>query len=375
MPAFSFVSSSHSDKSFNIGLIAVVLFAVAEVFAAGFYYIGKMRPPSTAAVIAPSQVPAPLPSVAPSAPPVALTVASPTTALTPPTSVASESDRLLKQAQAETDTASRLARLQSASERDPKNAELLAEIAATYELMQNFDKSAETWRRVFEIGPSAGALYELADMKLKTGVTSTTNVAATTTTSALETGKTVTAPEAVGVRSTTAADGIPQGSTLGISEVTASETPDPDSETNLMLRIAVKKRPGAVIDHTKVKIQVFFYDTVGDNDIKLTDADVSYEWLTPNHDWANSNSETLAVTYIRPKSKAKSAEADLAAAAAAINPAKKGKPAKASPPPEGNRKYLGYIVRVYYNDQLQDKRAEPSKLLTLFPAPFTAPPQ
>jgi len=32
-------------------------------------------------------------------------------------------------------------------------------------------------------------------------------------------------------------------------------------------------------------------------------------------------------------------------------------------------------VRIYYNDQLQDKRAEPNKLLTLFPAPFTAPPQ
>src|SRR5206468_3769308 len=255
-------------------------------------------------------------------------------------------------------------------------AELLAEIAATYELMQNFDKSAETWRRVQEIGPSAGALYELADMKLKTGVsTSTTDVASTTTsTSALETGKTVTAPEATGVRTTT--EGIPQGSTLGITEVTASETPDPDSETNLMLRIAVKKRPNAVIDHTKVKIQVFFYDTVGDNEIKLTDADVSYEWLTPNHDWANSDSETLAVTYIRPKLKAKSAESDLAAAAAAINPAKKGKPAKASPPPDGgSRKYLGYIVRIYYNDQLQDKRAEPNKLLTLFPAPFTATPQ
>ena len=115
---------------------------------------------------------------------------------------------------------------------------------------------------------------------------------------------------------------------------------------------------------------------MGDNEIKLTDADVSYEWLTPNHDWANSNSETLAVTYIRPKSKGKSAESDLAAAAAAINPAKKGKPAKASPPPDGgSRKYLGYIVRIYYNDQLQDKRAEPNKLLTLFPAPFTAPPQ
>jgi hypothetical protein len=373
MPSLSFVSSSRSDRSFQIGLTLVLFVAVAEIFVVGLHYIGKMRPTSVA-VTAPRTVPAPLPSVAPSAPPVALPIASPNAALTPPTSVASESERLLKQAQSEKDTASALARLQTASERDPKNAELLAEIASIYEVTQNFDRSAETWRRVLEIGSSAGALYEIADMKLRTGVPTSTTATAPSTGSALDAGKLATAAEVAGVRSTLG--GPPTGSTLGISEVTASETPDPDSETNLMLHIAVKKRPGMVIDHTKVKIQVFFYDTVGDNEIKLTDADVSYEWLTPNHDWVESNSETLAVTYIRPKSKTKTAEADLAAAAAAINPAKRGKAGKASPPPDSaNRKYLGYIVRVYYNDQLQDKRAEPNKLLTLFPAPFTAPPQ
>jgi tetratricopeptide (TPR) repeat protein len=374
MPSLSFVSSGRTDRSFQIGLTLVIFFAIAEIFLAGFHYVSKMRPASTA--VASRTMPAPLPSIAPSAPPVALPIAQPSAALTPPTSVASEADRLLKQAQSEKDTASALARLQAASERDPKNPELLAEIASIYELTQNFDRSAETWRRVLEIGPSGGALYDLADMKLKTGVPTSTSATPPLTGSALDAGKTTTVAEVTGVRSTGTAEGIPQGSMLGISEVTASETPDPDAETNLMLRIAVKKRPSAVIDHTKVKIQVYFYDTVGDNDIKLTDADVSYEWLTPNHDWAESNSETLAVTYIRPKSKTKSAESDLAAAAAAINPAKKGKPIKASPPPESsNRKYLGYIVRVYYNDQLQDKRAEPNKLLTLFPAPYTAPPQ
>jgi hypothetical protein len=371
MPSLSFVSSSRTDKSFNVGLILVILFAIAEILAAGFHYISRMRPVQT--VVAPRVVPAPLPSVAPSAPPVALPIASPSGALTPPTSIASEADRLFKQAQAEKDTTSALARLQSASERDPKNAELLAEIASIYELTQNFDRSADTWRRVYELGPSAGPLYDLADRKLKTGVPTSTTATAPPIGSALDAGKPTTVAEVTGVRSK--AEGIPSGSVLGISEVTASETPDPDSETNLMLRIAVNKKPNAVIDHTKVKIQVFFYDTVGDNDIKLTDADVSYEWLTPNHDWANSNSETLAVTYIRPKSKTKTAEADLAAAAAQINPARKGKPVKTSPPPEsGIRKYLGYIVRVYYNDQLQDKRAEPTKLLNLFPAPNTAPP-
>ncbi|HME89637.1 MAG TPA: hypothetical protein VKE30_10550 [Chthoniobacterales bacterium] len=373
MPSPSFVSGSRTDKSFQIGLSVVIVFAVAEVFVAGFHYVSQTRPTSVA-FPAPRLVPAPLPSVAPSAPPVALAVASPTPALTPATSTISVADRLLKQANAAKesgDTVSALARLQDAATRDPKNAEVLAEMAMIYESIQNFDRSADTWRRVEEIGPSAGPLYELADMKLKTGVPAAPGP---TTGSALDAGKPPTALDASSVRST--AEGIPAGSVLGITEVTASESPDPDSETNLMLRIAVGKRPSAVIDHTRVKIQVFFYDIVGDSDIKLTDADVSYEWLTPNHDWASGNSETLAVTYIRPKAKAKTAEADLAAAAAAINPARKGKPLKATTPPEsGTRKYLGYIVRIYYNDQLQDKRAEPTKLLTLFPAPFTAPPQ
>jgi tetratricopeptide (TPR) repeat protein len=371
MASLSFVSGSRTDKSFQVGLVLVVLFAVAEFFAASFHYISRMRPAQTA-VVAPSQsVPASLPSIAPSAPPVALAVASPAAALTPATSTISVADRLRKQAEAAResgDTVSALARLQEASQRDPKNAEVLAETAMIYESIQNFEKSADTWRRVQQIGPSAGPLYELADMKLKTGVP------ASASTSAPPEPTAVARLDLAASRGTV--EGIPTGSTLGIAEVSSSETPDPDSETNLMLRIAVKKRPNAVIDHTKVKIQVFFYDTAGDNDIKLTDADVSYEWLTPNHDWADSNSETLAVTYIRPKSKGKSAESDLAAAAAAVNPAKKGKPVKASPPPEaGSRKYLGYIVRVYYNDQLQDKRAEPNRLLTLFPAPNTAPPQ
>ena len=373
MPSLSFVSGPRTDKSFNVGLSLVILFAVAEAGVVGFHYISKNRP-ATVAVAPPRSVPAPIPSAAPSAPPVALAVASASPALTPATSTISVADRLLKQANAAKDsgdTVSALERLHDAAARDPKNAEVLAEMAMIYESIQQLDRSAETWRRVQQIGPSAGPLYELADMKLKRGVPAAPE---STSGSALDAGKPASALDATSVRSTSEA--IPTSSTLGITEVTASETPDPDSETNLMLRIAVKKRPNAVIDHTKVKIQVFFYDTVGDNDIKLTDADVSYEWLTPNHDWADTNSETLAVTYIRPKSKAKYAESDLAAAAAAINPAKKGKPVKANPPPEpGSRKYLGYIVRVYYNDQLQDKRAEPTKLLTLFPAPNTAPPQ
>jgi hypothetical protein len=250
------------------------------------------------------------------------------------------------------DTTNALARLQEASEKDPKNAQVLAEMATIYESILNFDRSNETWRRIQDIGPPAGQVYELAMAKLSKGATASPAASAS--------------PPAD-------TSGMPPVGVLGISDIAATENPDPDADTNLLLRISVKKRDNMVIDHTKVKIQVFFYDSLANNEIKLTDADVSYEWLTPNHDWTDTNTEVLAVTYVRPKNKSLSSDAALAAAAGGVNPNRKGKPAKPSPPPDaGQRKYLGYIVRIYYNDLLQDKRAEPTKLLTLFPPPFTS---
>jgi hypothetical protein len=269
-----------------------------------------------------------------------------------------------------------LARLQEASQRDPKNASVLAEMATIYESISLLDRSNETWRKIEEIGPSAGAFYELAEMKLKTGVAASPASTAGSVAPAAS-------PQETGAAHNEA-EGIPDGSTFGITEVTATDTPEPDAETNMKLRIAVKARPSTPVDHTKVKIQVFFYDTMDNKEVVLTDADVSYEWLTPHHDWKDTNPEVLAVTYLRTKDKANSSEAALSAAASAINPsapAKKKSPSKKTDGASetagesGHRKYLGYIVRVYYNDQLQAVRADPTKLLNLFPPPFTAPAQ
>ena len=76
---------------------------------------------------------------------------------------------------------------------------------------------------------------------------------------------------------------------------------DPDAETKLLLRVGVKVRPDTPIDHTKVKIQVFFYDMVNNDQVVLTNAEVSYEWVTPGHDWRDTGNEVLEVTYLRPK--------------------------------------------------------------------------
>ncbi|HKP93524.1 MAG TPA: hypothetical protein VJS88_06480, partial [Chthoniobacterales bacterium] len=312
------------------------------------------------------------------APPTTTAPAPPatTTQSTPSAAALSVAEKLLKEAtelRDKGDTTNALARLQDAAQRDPKNANVLAEMAMIYESIQLYERSNETWKKIVEIGPSAGPLFELADMKLKTGVTPP--AAPTTTTGP---GLAGSSPLDAGTTRNDA-DGIPDGSSFGITEVTATDSPDAEAETNMKLKISVKARPNTPIDHTKVKIQVFFYDTVDNKEVVLTDADVSYEWLTPHHDWKDTNPEVLAVTYLRQKNKT-SSDAALAAAAASVTPPSttKKKPATPKTPAAdaadaGHRKYLGYIVRIYYNDQLQAVRADPTKLLNLFPPPFTAP--
>jgi tetratricopeptide (TPR) repeat protein len=439
MRTLPFSSSPQGDWSFRVGLSLVLIFAAAEIFSVGYYYVAHPRfaqgTPANKVAAATTPVPqprvTPAPSLAPmAAPTVGLTAVAPTVApsaapsLTPaaairtpapliaqtpaaaakqtpsialvqtpapvlqtpapsvapttapvvaaasPPAAQSIAERLAKEAstlQKKGDTTTALAKLQDATQRDPKNAEAFAQMATIYETIRLYDRSNETWQKVQAIGPSGGPVYELAMLKLKTGAAAATP--APTAPPAAE-----ASPSAAATARPVSSEGIPDGSTFGIAEVSATETPDSDAETNLMLRIGVKKKPNAVVDHTKVKIQVFFYDTVDDKDIKLTDAEVNYEWLTPNHDWAQANPEVLAVTYVRAKNKSKSQEEALSAAAAAIIPGKKPRPTKSPTEDAGRRKYLGYIVRIYYNDKLQAQRAEPTKLLTLFPSPSTSTP-
>jgi hypothetical protein len=150
------------------------------------------------------------------------------------------------------------------------------------------------------------------------------------------------------------------GSTFGITEVTATDSPDADAEKNMKLKIGVKVRPNTVIDSTKVKIQVFVYDMLDNKEVVLTDARIRYKWLTPHHDWKDTNPQVLEVT-LRPKNK--------------VNPSSTVKnQTNKEPQSRGtHRKYLGYIVRIYYGDQRQAVRADPAKLLNLFPPPLTIP--
>jgi hypothetical protein len=217
-----------------------------------------------------------------------------------------------------------------------------------------YDRANEMWRKIQEMGPAAGAAYELADQRLKLGVQTPAVENSGTTKPATD-----TAPQ-----SHKDVGGKARGPIMTIADVKTVETPDPDAETNLALQIGIQRQPNVTVDHDKVKILVFLYDIVDDKDIKLTDADVSNEWLTSKHDWTGTDPEVLSVRYLRPKS---GASTDPASSATTARRDHKLRGAKVSAPETGRRKYLGYIVRVYYDDELQAVQAEPSRLLQQFP--------
>jgi hypothetical protein len=67
------------------------------------------------------------------------------------------------------DTTDAIERLQEALGSEPNNTAVLAELAKSYDLTQLYDRANEVWRKLQEMGPSAGAVYQLADRRLKLG--------------------------------------------------------------------------------------------------------------------------------------------------------------------------------------------------------------
>jgi tetratricopeptide (TPR) repeat protein len=345
------------DPSFHVALGVLVILAIAEVFFATSYYVGRARANRVSAQAVTATIahaPAASSASAP-APAVAQPSVSPAAAVTSPApSIVDQLLREGKEFRERGDTTNALARFQEALDSEPDNTGVLEEMAQTYESMQLFDRANDVWRRIKQISPSDSATYVLADRRLKVGVPAPPTV---------EPGG---APAEVDVSSRKDVGGNADGPVMGISDVKTKETSDPEAETNLALEIGVKKQPGAVIDHNKVKILVFLYDVVNDKDVKLTDADVSNEWLTPKHDWSDTNPEVLLVRYVRAKTGGALSESSLSEAAAKVRPGQKGRGSKGSAD-VGQRKYLGYIVRVYYDDDLQAVQAEPARLLQQFP--------
>src|SRR6266478_2671814 len=109
-----------------------------------------------------------IPSPSPSPSPLTLTESSVEAMSQTPASWPSLVDQLLREGielRDRGDTTTAIERLQEALDSEPNNAAILAELAKTYDLMQLYDRANEIWRKLQEMGPSAGAAYELADRR------------------------------------------------------------------------------------------------------------------------------------------------------------------------------------------------------------------
>ena len=180
------------------------------------------------------------------------------------------------------------------------------------------------------MGETAGIYYAAADAKLKAG-------------EALAKQQAAEKQAAEAVKNEPA--GFQPGSMLALGEITRNAGDDPHK---FSIKIPIKSRPGTKVEVRDVVIQVFFYDILPDATVVQTNANVSSKWSTLPADWADGDMEVLEVEYAQPPPDPKEKEKNRI-----------------------ERKFFGYVVRVYYKTDLQACSADPVKLMNQYPPPVT----
>ena len=243
-----------------------------------------------------------------------------------------------KQLRERGDTGSALTRFREAGAMDARNPIAIAELAATYEKMRLLDRSSEQWKRIYEMGDAAGIYFSLAESKLK-------ETQARAILEAMpQTGGQGGPPPDTSVM----IEGIAPGALLGLGKIRTEDQADAESQKKFTLHIPVRARPRAKVEVHDLVIHVMFYDKVDGKNVVQTSANVGSKWVTSPVDWADSDTEELAVEYQLPRPE----------------PGRLKREA---------REFFGYLVRVYYKQQLQASFAEPERLGQQYPAPAILP--
>jgi hypothetical protein len=222
------------------------------------------------------------------------------------------------------DTGAALTKFREAQASDAKNARTFAEIALTFEKMGLADRANEQWKRVYELGDAAGPLFIAAEAKLKAAQASEITRVMMQNPGAPDD----TAP------------GTTRGAPVSLAPITVEDVRDPSASKKFTLRVPIKARFGSRIDANDLAIQVRFYDVVDSARVETTGANVSYRWGAPPPDWAEGEIEELLAQYELPVEKR-------------------------------NRKYFGYLVRLYYKGELQSAAGTPDTLVQKYPPPQT----
>lgn len=201
--------------------------------------------------------------------------------------------------------------LRDANTLSPSHPRILSELASTYTHMGLDEKAAEFWRSVYVLGAErAGAFYDLADMALKGNLLEESAVTDTV---------------------------------LSIGEIETFRGSSVSEGEKVTLRIPILSRPGSAPNAADMAMLVYFYDTVNGGDFAPTTATTNEDFVSIPYDWQEGNVEVIEESYFQP----------------VFTEVEKKE--------LGERKYFGYIIELYYRDELQQVTAEPKELMGLKP--------
>lgn len=217
--------------------------------------------------------------------------------------------------------------LRRADEVNPDHPAIIAEMAQTYEQMGITAKATDAWRRIQLLGATkAGSFFELASRRLGSGSAA------------------VAAPPG-------SASGAPESEKflrLGACQVARDFSVS--SGERYVLRVPIVRAGNRPINSQEMNLEVFFFDRVNNEKVAQTIAPEPVEaWQSAPVDWQGTGEEVLDVVYHLP-----------ALSAAEIQQ-------------HGRRTYYGYMLRLYYNNKLQDVASEPRDLLEYGSTPGAAP--
>lgn len=188
----------------------------------------------------------------------------------------------------------------------PEHPRILAEMGATFSQMGLDEKATVYWEKLASLGAiRAGAYYDVAERQLK--------------------GEQVPSEGA-------------SGQLMKIGAIKVEEEAPSELGQKVSLRIVVDADPANRLEGSEMSLLVYFYDEVDGETIDPSTADTSYDYPTVPYDWIDGGKEEIIVDYQQPVFSEEEVR-EL-----------------------GIRRYYGYVIELYYRDQLQDRIEMPEEL-------------
>lgn len=202
-------------------------------------------------------------------------------------------------------------KLDAASKLAPEDANVLYQFGEVYSAMGIYDKAADYYQQVFELGTvKAGSLYEMAAIKLRDGIEQ---------------------PEDMATK-------------FALGRVRVYEDSSWAEGERVILTIPVSAAPDLGLDAAELdralQVQVFLYDQMDGKPMLWDSATSSMDtqWVTPPVDWQDGGEELLRVIYEIPSQSSGTSHL------------------------LGQREYFGQVVELYYESALIDRLASPRRL-------------